>query len=193
MRGLYRHCELYFLSLSKFQIMGNIHLLLTRHGETLENQRHILQGQLPGTLSPLGLSQAERLAERLADEPLEVIVCSDLARSYDTACAVARPHGLEPQVTPLLREMDWGIYTGETLEDVDWYHLPPSVESVEELYQRAGRFINYLRATFPGKRLLAVGHGAFNRAILAYLSGKEPFGMVDMPIMENTGIEHLEI
>ena len=31
-------------------------LILSRHGETLENQQHILQGQLPGTLSPLGLS-----------------------------------------------------------------------------------------------------------------------------------------
>ena len=89
--------------------------------------------------------------------------------------------------------MDWGVYTGETLEDVDWYHLPSGVESVEELYRRAGRFVDYLRATFPGKRVLAVGHGAFNRAILAYLGGKQPFDMVDMPIMENTAIERLEI
>lgn len=168
-------------------------LLLTRHGETLENQRHVLQGQLPGTLSPLGISQAERLAERLADEPLDAVVCSDLARSYDTACFVARSHGLEPQPTPLLREMDWGVYTGETLEDVDWYHLPASVESVEDLYGRAGRFVDYLRDTFPGKRVLAVGHGAFNRAILAYLSGKQPFDMVEMSIMGNTAIERLEI
>ena len=173
--------------------MERIDLLLTRHGETLENRRHVLQGQLPGTLSPLGLSQAERLAERLAGESLDAVVCSDLARSYDTACAVARLHGLEPQPTPLLREMDWGIYTGETLEDVDWYHLPPSVESVEELYRRAACFIDYLRGTFPGKRLLAVGHGAFNRAILAYLGGKQPFDMVEMPIMENTSLERLEI
>ena len=124
---------------------------------------------------------------------MDGVVCSDLARSYDTACAVACRHGLEPQVTPLLREMDWGRYTGETLEDVDWYHLPPGVESVEELYQRAGRFIDYLRRTFPGQRLLAVGHGAFNRAVLAYLKGKLPFDMVEMPIMGNTEIEELEI
>ena len=173
--------------------MGNIHLLLTRHGETLENQRHILQGQLPGTLSPLGIQQAEKLAEKLVNEPLEAVVCSDLARSYDTACAVAHLHRIEPQVTPLLREMDWGIYTGETLEDVDWYHLPLGVESVEELYLRAGCFIDFLRVTFPGKRLLAVGHGAFNRAILAYLNGKHPLDMIEMPIMQNTAIERLEL
>lgn len=173
--------------------MENIHLLLTRHGETLENQRHILQGQLPGTLSPLGCRQAEELAVRLQDEPLDVVVCSDLARSYDTACAVARLHGLEPQPTPLLREMDWGIYMGKTLEEVDWANLPAGVESVDELYQRAVRFIGFLRVTFPGKRILAVGHGAFNRAILTCLKGKQPWEMVEMPIMENTAIERLEI
>ena len=34
-------------------------LILSRHGETLENQQHILQGQLPGTLSPLGIRSRE--------------------------------------------------------------------------------------------------------------------------------------
>ena len=97
--------------------MKKIDLLLTRHGETIENQRHVLQGQLPGTLSPLGKEQAVVLAEQLKQEPLDVIVCSDLARSYDTAKVVAGYHGKQPQPTPLLREMDWGIYTGETLSD----------------------------------------------------------------------------
>ena len=67
--------------------MKKIDLLLTRHGETIENQRYVLQGQLPGTLSPLGKEQAVVLAEQLKQEPLDVIVCSDLARSYDTAKA----------------------------------------------------------------------------------------------------------
>ena len=74
--------------------MKKIDLLLTRHGETIENQRHVLQGQLPGTLSPLGKEQAVVLAEQLKQEPLDVIVCSDLARSYDTAKVVAGYHSL---------------------------------------------------------------------------------------------------
>lgn len=173
--------------------MKKIELLLTRHGETFENQKHILQGQLPGTLSPLGKEQAVALAEQLQEEPLDVIVCSDLTRSYDTAKVVADRHGKQPQPTPLLREMDWGIYTGETLEDVDWKHLPPSVESVEELYHRAEEFVNYLRVKYAGKRILAVGHGAFNRAILTYLNGGKPTDMVGLPIMKNTAVVRLSI
>ena len=143
-----------------------IELILSRHGETLENQQHILQGQLPGTLSPLGKAQAENLAEILKDERLDAVVSSDLARSYETALAVAKRHGLTPHQTPLLREMDWGVYTGQRLDDVDWLNLPPSVESVEALYQRATDFIRYLQDNFPDRRIIAIGHGAFNRAII---------------------------
>lgn len=163
-----------------------IELILSRHGETLENQQHILQGQLPGTLSPLGKAQAENLAEMLKDERLDAVVSSDLARSYETALAVAKRHGLTPHPTPLLREMDWGVYTGQRLDDVDWLNLPPSVESVETLYQRATAFIRYLQDNFPDRRIVAIGHGAFNRAIIAYLEGKKAIEMIDLPIMENT-------
>ena len=83
-------------------------LILSRHGETLENQQHILQGQLPGTLSPLGIAQAERLAEMLQEETIDNIVSSDLARSYNTAVAVARKHGLTPHQTRISFCWIWG-------------------------------------------------------------------------------------
>lgn len=168
-------------------------LILTRHGETLENQQHILQGQLPGTLSPLGLQQAAALAERLRGEHLDAIVCSDLARSLQTAATVAQPHRLIPEPTPLLREMDWGPYTGNRLDDVDWRHLPPGTESIEQLFQRAAAFIRYLQERHAAQRVLAVGHGVFNRAITTYLQGKEPLAMIDLPIMENTACLTFEI
>lgn len=170
-----------------------IELILTRHGETLENQQHILQGQLPGTLSPLGIFQAEQLAKRLKEEALDAIVCSDLARSYDTALIIAKDHGLQPQPTPLLREMDWGIYTGKQLDDVDWLNLPPSVESVDALFQRASAFVQYLKENNPGQRVLAVGHGAFNRAVIVCLEKKKATDMIDLPIMKNTECISLEI
>lgn len=163
-----------------------IELTLTRHGETLENQQHILQGQLPGTLSPLGIEQARKLAEKLKNERVDAVVCSDLARSWETAEVIASFHELEPEATPLLREMDWGVYTGQQLDDVNWSDLPDSVESVDELFNRAAAFIRYLKTYHEGKRIVAVGHGAFNRAIATYLQGKKAMEMTELPIMENT-------
>ena len=60
------------------------------------------------------------------------------------------------------------------------------MESLDTLFQRAIDFIDYLKKNFPGQRVLAIGHGAFNRAIIAYLEGKKATDMIDLPIMENT-------
>ena len=75
--------------------------------------------------------------------------------------------------------------------DVDWMHLPESVEQVEALYRRAGEFLAYIKEKYAGRRVLAVGHGAFNRAVMCRYEGREPFDMVGMPIMENTAVAEL--
>lgn len=161
-------------------------LILSRHGETEENIRHIMQGQMPGHLSELGKQQAEQLADLLEKEDIDVIVCSDLARSYDTAMAVARRKGLEPVATPLLREMDWGIYTGKVANEMDFKNLPESVESIEALYKRAGDFLQFLQTNFAGKCILAIGHGGFNRAIIVRIEKRQPEDILSLPIMKNT-------
>lgn len=166
--------------------MSQIELILSRHGETEENKLHIMQGQLPGHLSELGKQQAKALAETLDKEELDVIVCSDLARSYDTAMAVARQKGLQPVATPLLREMDWGIYTGKVADEMDFTTLPESVETIEALYKRAGDFVDFLKKEFPGKRILAIRHGGFNRAIVVQLEKLPPEKILSLPIMKNT-------
>ena len=165
---------------------ATISLILSRHGETEENKLHIMQGQMPGHLSELGKQQAEQLADLLEEEEIDVIVSSDLARSYDTAMAVARRKGLEPVQTPLLREMDWGIYTGKVANEMDFKNLPESVESVEALYKRAGEFLQFLQTNFPGKRILAIGHGGFNRAIIVRIEKRQQEEILKLPIMKNT-------
>lgn len=92
-----------------------IELILTRHGETLENQQHILQGQLPGTLSPSGIEQARKLAEKLKNERVEAVLCSDLARSRETAEVIASSHELEPEATPCS-----GKWIGAYTRDNNW-------------------------------------------------------------------------
>ena len=166
--------------------MKQIELILSRHGETEENKLHIMQGQLPGHLSELGKQQAEWLADKLENEKLDVIVCSDLARSYDTAMAVARRKNIQPVKTPLLREMDWGIYTGKVADEMDFTTLPENVETIETMYKRAEDFITFLLREFSGKRILAIGHGGFNRAIIAQLEHRPAEDILRLPIMKNT-------
>lgn len=168
-------------------------LLLSRHGETLENQKNIMQGHTPGTLSPLGLEQARLLGESLMDKTIDVVVSSDLARSYDTAKIVGTKIQQEPKTTPLLREIDWGEHTGGLLTELNWENLPEGSETLFQLIDRATRFLNWVKREYPGKTVLAIGHGAINRAIVAVLENKTEKEMLSMPIMKNTSVLTFEI
>ena len=142
-------------------------LFLVRHGETVDNARQIMQGQTQGCLNEKGREQARVVAERLATEPVDVIVASDLRRAIQTAEIIAEPHGLPVVTTPLLRERDWGGFTGRFIPDLKGEVWPDDIESEEALLSRARTFLIYITATYPGKRVVAVGHGIFNKAILA--------------------------
>ncbi|MGL5682452.1 MAG: histidine phosphatase family protein [Marinifilaceae bacterium] len=170
-----------------------IKLILTRHGETLENRVHMMQGHIPGTLSELGIQQAHDLAALLSDEAIDHIISSDLARSFDTAKVVADKKGMQVQPTILLREIDWGPHTGGRLDKLDWYNLPEGCETLEQLYGRANDFIEFIKANYSDCTILAVGHGAIDRAITALLTGKEAKDMPDMPIIKNTFCLYFEL
>ena len=142
-------------------------ILLVRHGETIDNARQIMQGQTQGELNEEGREQARRVAERLAAEPIDAVVASDLHRAIQTAEIIAAPHGLPVTTTKLLRERDWGSFTGRYIPDLRGETWPDDIESEEALLQRALTFLKYITTTYPDKRVVAVGHGIINKAILA--------------------------
>ena len=92
-----------------------VRLYLMRHGETVDNVNRILQGQTDGRLNENGLRMAEEASRRMAGEAIDVFFSSDLGRCVDTCRIMARPHGKPIVQTPLLRERDWGSFTGRNL------------------------------------------------------------------------------
>ena len=141
--------------------------ILVRHGETVDNARQIMQGQTQGELNDKGRDQARQVAQRLACEQLDAVVASDLRRAIQTAEIIATLHGMTVQTTPLLRERDWGGFTGRFIPELKGEVWPEDIESEEALLERARQFLIYMTATYPGKRVVAVGHGIINKAILA--------------------------
>ena len=142
-------------------------IFLVRHGETVDNARQIMQGQTQGELNEKGREQARQVAERLAEEQVDAVVASDLHRAIQTAEYIAAQHGLSVTTTPLLRERDWGSFTGCFIPDLKGKVWPDNIESEEALLLRARSFLLYILATYPEKRVVAVGHGIMNKAILA--------------------------
>ena len=142
-------------------------ILLVRHGETVDNARQIMQGQTQGLLNERGCEQAQQVAVRLATEQIDAVVASDLHRAIQTACFIARPRGLTVDTTPLLRERDWGSFTGRFIPDLQGEAWPDDIEPEVALLRRAADFLQWATATYAGKTVVAVGHGIINKAILA--------------------------
>ena len=165
-------------------------LILVRHGETVDNVNQIMQGQTQGQLTAQGLLQAHRLAELLRSEPRDVFVSSDLKRSVDTCRVVAEAHGKGVVTTPLLRERDWGSFTGRYIPSLKGETWPDDIESLEALKHRARRFMQYITDNYPGLTVLAVGHGIINKAIQAVYYDKP---MNEIPRMENAEVRRLMI
>ena len=165
-------------------------LYLVRHGETVDNARQIMQGQTQGELNENGILQAEEVSREWASKPLDAIIASDLKRSIDTAKIIAEPHHLEVLTTPLLRERDWGSFTGRFIPELKGEVWPDDIETLENLLSRAGEFIAYVQKTFPGKKVLAVGHGIINKAIQSFYYQKP---MNEIQRMSNAEVRTLEL
>jgi len=165
-------------------------LYLVRHGETVDNANQIMQGQTHGQLNDNGIKQAREFSEQWKDKSIDIILASDLKRSIDTARIIAEPHHLEVLTTPLLRERDWGGFTGRFIPDLKGETWPDDIETLENLLSRAGEFIAYVKQTFPGKKVLAVGHGIINKAIQSYYYQKP---MSEIQRMQNAEVRILEL
>ncbi len=142
-------------------------LYIVRHGETVDNVAKIMQGQRPGKLNATGVQQIEELAEVLRDVRFDAVVSSDLQRSYDSAMIIASKRMMDVVTTPLLRERDWGDFTGRYILDLKGLPMPDNVETMDEMLKRARRFLDWVGERYEGQTVLAVGHGIINKAIQA--------------------------
>lgn len=169
-----------------------INLYLVRHGETIENAAHILQGHIEGQLSKKGIEQAQEIAEHLSKEHFDIIVSSDLQRALHTAEIINRFHHLFITKTSLLRERDWGELSGMNIYDIHIHpeEFPDSVENPKQLQLRARKYLKFLLENFEGNNVLSIGHGYFNRCILAEINHVTPH---DIPRIKNAEVRKVTI
>lgn len=148
-------------------------LLLIRHGETAWNAEHRIQGQLDIPLSPLGMLQAARLAESLASEPIDSVYSSAQSRAWLTAAPLAARLGVEVISEPRLRERSFGVFEGQTLDEIaarypeefrKWRERDPAWrpeggETGQQLIDRVMAAVTELGARHAGQTVVLVSHG----------------------------------
>jgi broad specificity phosphatase PhoE len=152
-------------------------LYLIRHGETLANQKHLLQGASDGELTDEGRSQIEQLGRHMAHFQIDKIISSDLTRAYLTGAAIAKHLGLEVEISPLVREWDCGVWDGRTqkeflemIEQLDGgiaTFEPEGGETMAQVQQRASDFLAKILSEDRGKTIAVCSHGDFIRMLLS--------------------------
>jgi probable phosphoglycerate mutase len=157
-------------------------LYLVRHGQTTDNVAQIMQGQRQGQLTPEGERQIQTLAEQLAGIHFDAFVSSDLRRAIDSCLIIARVRNMDVVTTPLLRERDWGDFTGRFIPELKGLDFPENVEKMDFMVQRAIDFLQWVADKYPGQTVLAMGHGIINKVIQAVYHHKPTY---DIPRMQN--------
>ncbi len=168
-------------------------IYLARHGQTEENLMRIFQGHLPGTLTADGIKQARDLGKELENVSIDCVLSSDLKRVIDTInYAIANRH-LPWEKSELLREIDWGKWTGLTIDSVDKQNPPEDAETKEMLYERGKRIVEYIKKKYSGRNVLIVAHGLINRSIQAHILGVDINELYNIPHMKNAEVRKFTI
>ncbi|MEU8222225.1 histidine phosphatase family protein [Kribbella sp. NPDC048915] len=146
-------------------------LIYETHATTVDNEREIATGWLPGELSERGRAEARALGERRRD--VDMVFSSDLRRAVQTVelAGLAVPHFQDWR----LRECNYGELNGaprEALEPrVDRIGMPfPGGQSYTDVLELTRSFVADVKHWFGDRRVLVVAHSA-NRWALEHLHG----------------------
>lgn len=159
-------------------------IILVRHGETEYNKTHRYQGALDIPLNETGLHQADLLAERLKDVPIDVFISSPMQRAYVTTEKVAALHDRTVDYADKrLSEASYGDWAGKTFKEIEaehpkeyllqwkkrWSYTPPNGESLQSIQKRYRAVLDDVIEKYPGKTILIGAHSAGNSAVICSL------------------------
>ncbi|MET7984120.1 MULTISPECIES: bifunctional RNase H/acid phosphatase [unclassified Streptomyces] len=173
--------------------------VLLRHGETplTPQKRFSGSGGSDPSLSDVGREQAERVAAALAARgTIQAVVASPLARTRETAGAVAARLGLDVAIEDGLRETDFGAWEGLTFGEVRerhpddlnaWLASPEAEptgggESFAATAHRMAATRDKLIAAHAGRTVLLVTHVTPIKTLVRLALGAPPESLFRMEL-----------
>jgi len=157
---------------------------LLRHGDIRKDEIKRYIGQADLSLNETGRAQALSWQSKLTQVSLSSIFCSDLSRSYETACIIAEGRSAQVQALHKLREINLGAWDGQPIADVRRlypgeyekrgadlvYYRPLAGECFADIAARVVPLFEEIVRNVPGN-VLIVGHAGVNKVILCHLLG----------------------
>jgi broad specificity phosphatase PhoE len=129
-------------------------------------------------MNQTGISQVKAAAQAINRDDWDMILTSPLGRARETAAIIGQELGFdEVQELDLLIERSFGEAEGLAYEQWKsrFSNLDeiPGGESKSELVARSELLLDTISNRHPGKRILAVSHGALIRTVLSISSANE--------------------
>jgi broad specificity phosphatase PhoE len=156
-------------------------ILLIRHGQTDWNAQGRWQGHLDVPLNAAGQAQAQALAQRLANWPIQAIYSSDLKRAAMTAVTLANALNQQPIFDPLWRERNLGDFAGLTTQESHQKYpdiwatqenglvTPPNGEDWQSLRRRAVAAFEKVTTRHEGEMVAVISHGGTLANVIAHV------------------------
>lgn len=142
-----------------------------RHAETEALVDGVMAGgEYETALTDKGRQQAMAAGRTLRDKHVELIVCSPMQRTKETATIIAQEIGIDPNHViehELIVERAFGKYSGRPFHEYqhDLHNdqlAPGEVEETHKLEKRVREMLDWLRQR-PEDVILVVSHGATGR------------------------------
>jgi probable phosphomutase (TIGR03848 family) len=158
-------------------------LLLIRHGLTDAAGKRLTGWSRGVHLNARGRAEAEHLADRLEEVPVDAIYSSPLERCRETIAPLARRRGLSVAARRGLLEVDYGDWTGRTISQLRrttlWRAVQqapstvrfPNGESFLEVQARAVAELGRIAGAHPAGTVAVVTHADVVRLLIAHHAG----------------------
>lgn len=154
------------------------HLLLVRHAETDMAGRFC--GHSDPELNDRGRQQLAGLVNRLSEHAISRVFTSDLRRAQQTAQAIATHFGVDVDLRPGLREINFGQWEGLSWSEIEardsapaknWADdypktTAPGGESFQQFQSRVSREMDFLLMEATRSSIVAVTHAGVIRLVL---------------------------
>lgn len=152
-------------------------IYVLRHGQTDGNVKDMMQGNLDIPLNDTGRDQARAANEIIKDLNIDLVICSPLKRTKETA-ELACPN------TPIIYDKrllsrDHGEFEGKCRDDLDrsiYWNIKKNqiyerAETLQHLYDRVDSLLNEIKEKYQDKHILLVTHSSITRVLYYYFNG----------------------
>lgn len=169
-------------------------IYLTRHGETdwnieLNRKQKIKNNIKKKTvtdddfidINTTGIKQANKLAEKLKNTRIDLVICSPLPRAKQTADIIVKGRNIPIIFDKDISVREFGEHKGKVADvDFDFTHgfwsykaniKYKRAENIRDFFKRVYLFLDKIKEEYKDKNVLIVTHGSIGIPIYCYFNG----------------------